>query len=138
MKRRRFGSSQKHKNPNYSVSGRSETVFFCCIFFFLRTTKGRKKKRTCFCLGPAVSDLCGSGPAVIDLQERFEISSNLCIFGLSKIWTLGVQKDGFFVGFFGVQIWVAALWFFFFALREISKFLLLVFLLSVICRAPFL
>ena len=99
--------------------------------------EGRKKKRTCFCLGPAVSDLCDSGPAVVDLQERFEISSNLCIFGLSKIWTLGVQKAGFFVGFFGVQIWVAALRFFF-ALREISKFLLLVFLLSVICRAPFL
>ena len=96
------------------MSGRSETGFFGCIFFFHRTTKGRKKKRTCFCLGPAVSDLCGSGPAVIDLQERFEISSNLCIFGLSKIWTLGVQKAGFFVGFFGAQIWVAALWFFFF------------------------
>ena len=88
-------------------------LLFLEEFFFLRTTEGRKKKRTCFCLGPAVSDLCGSGPAVVDLQEKFEISSNLCIFRLSKIWTLGVQKVGFFVGFFGVQIWVAALRFFF-------------------------
>ena len=83
-------------------------------FFFSQNNEGEEEEeRTCFCLGPAVSDLCGSGPAVVDLQERFEISSNLCIFGLSKIWTLGVQKAGFFVGFFGVQIWVAALWFFF-------------------------
>ena len=75
-------------------------------FFFSQNNEGEEEEENLFfCLSPAVSDLCGSGPTVVDLQEMFEISSNLCIFGLSKIWTVGVQKTGFFVGFFGVQIW---------------------------------
>ena len=83
------------------INPRSFAHFFN-PFFFSQDNEGEEDEANLFfCLSSA--DLCGCGPTVVDLQEMFEISSNLCIFGMSKIWTLGVQKTGFFVGFLGFK-----------------------------------